>query len=136
MHGTQDASHILQLDNEKLIYGDREDSEDGNSGALFHNSNKEMRVAVRSDDFLCVSDHDGLNHIETLLKSKYAAKDMGTLGFEDSDATSLLLLNRVFGVETDQNGQFLDIELDWRHALLIIKESGCNVNTKTVITQR
>ena len=136
MYGTQDASHIWQLDNVNLIYGDREDSEDGNSGALFHDSNKEMRMAVRSDDFLCVSDDDGLNHIETLLKSKYAAKDMGTLGFEDSDATSLLLLNRVFGVETDQTGQFLDIEFDWRHAPLIIEESGCNVDTKTVSTPR
>ena len=44
---------------------------------------------------LCVlSDDEGLNHIDTLLKSEYTAKDMGTLGFEDSEAKSLLLLNR------------------------------------------
>ena len=37
---------------------------------------------------------------------------MGTLGFEDSDVKSLLLLNRVFRVGVDQTGQYLDIELD------------------------
>ena len=41
-------------------------------------------------------------------------------GFEDSDVKSLLLLNRVFRVGTDQTGQYLDIEPDLRHAPLII----------------
>ena len=51
---------------------------------------------------LCVlSDDDGLRHIDGLLKSKYTAKDMGTLGFEDSDGKSRLLLNRVFRVGVD-----------------------------------
>ena len=45
---------------------------------------------------------------------------------------SLLLLNRVFGVETDQAGQYLDTRLNLRHAPLIINESGCNANTKTM----
>ena len=58
------------------------------------------------------------------------------LGFGDSDAKSPVLLNRVFGVGTDQIGQFLDIELDLRHAPLIIKESGCNANIQTVSAPR
>ena len=49
---------------------------------------------------------------------------------------SLLLLNRVFRVGTDQTGQSLDIEHDLRHAPLIISESGCSANTKTVSTAR
>ena len=61
---------------------------------------------------------------------------MGTLGFEVSDVKSLLLLNCVFRVGTDQTGQYLDIEPDLRHAPLIINESGCNANTKTVSTPR
>ena len=61
---------------------------------------------------------------------------MGTLGFEDSDVNSILLLNRVFRVGTDQTGQYLDIEPDLRHAPLIINESGCNTNTKAVSTPR
>ena len=37
---------------------------------------------------------------------------MGTLGFDDSDVKSLLLLNGVFRVGTDQRGQYLHIEPD------------------------
>ena len=86
---------------------------------------------------MCLSDDDGLIHIGTLLKSNYTAKDMGTLGFEDSDVESLLLLlDRVSRVGKDQIGQYLYIELDLRHAPLIISESGCNANTKTARTPR
>ena len=95
-----------------------------------------MRKTVHGDDFVCLSDDDGLKHIDSLLKSKYTAKDMGTLRFEDSNVTSIMLLNRVFGVGVDQTGQYLDIEPYLRHAPLIINESGCNANTKTVITPR
>ena len=35
-------------------------------------------------DSVCLSDEAGPNHIYSLLKSKYAAKELGTLGFEDS----------------------------------------------------
>ena len=56
-------------------------------------------------------------------------------GFEGSDVKSLLLLlNRVFGVGTDQTGQYMESELDLRHAPVIINESGCNANTETVST--
>ena len=59
---------------------------------------------------------------------------MGTLGFEDSDVKSFPLLNGEFRVGVDQTGQYLDIDL--RHAPLIIHESGCNTNTKAVSTPR
>ena len=75
---------------------------DKHSAALFHNSNLDVRMVVHGDDFVCLSDDDGLNHIDTLLKSTKKKKDMGTLGFEDSDAKRLLLWNRVFRVGTDQ----------------------------------
>ena len=68
-----------------------------------------MRMAVHGDDFVCLSDDDGLKHIDKLLQSKYT---------EDSDVKSLLLLNRVFRVGTGGTG------------------SGCNANTKTVSTPR
>ena len=51
-------------------------------------------MAVHGVDFVCLSDDDGLKHIDSLLKSKNTAEDMGTLGFGDSDVKSLLLLNR------------------------------------------
>ena len=91
-------------------------------------------MAVHGDDFVCLSDDDGLKHIDSLLKSKYTAKDMGTLGFGDSDVKSLLLLNGVFRVGVDQTGQHQDIEPDLRHAPHIISESGCHTNTKAVST--
>ena len=86
---------------------------------------------------LCVCPNDdGLKHIDSFLESKYTARDMGTLGFEDSDVKSLLLLNRVLRVGVDQIGQYLDIELDLRHAPLIISEPGCNTNTEAVSAPR
>ena len=42
----------------------------------------------------------------------------------------------MFGDGTDQIGPCLDIEPDLRHAPLIINESGCNSNTRTVSTPR
>ena len=53
-------------------------------------------MAVHGDDFVRLSDDDGLELIDKFLKSKYTAKDMGILGFVESDVKSLLLLNRVF----------------------------------------
>ena len=47
---------------------------------------------MHGDDLVCLSDDDGLKHIDSLLKSKYTAKDNGTLGLEDSDVKSLLFL--------------------------------------------
>ena len=137
MYGTQDASHIWQLDNVNLICGELGGFRRGkHSAALFHNPNQDVRMAVHGDDFVCLSDEDGLKHIDSLLIAKYTAKDMGTVGFEDSDVKSLLLLNCVFRVGVDQTGQYLDIEPDLRYARLIISESGCNTNTKAVSTPR
>ena len=71
-----------------------EDAEEANTVLHCSTTQAKMRMVVRSDDSVCLLDNDGLNHIETLLKSKYRAKDMGTLGFEDSNAKSLLSSNR------------------------------------------
>ena len=72
-------------------------------------------MADHGDDYVCLSDDDGLEHIDSLLESKYTAKDMGTLGFENSDVKSLRLLDRVFRVGVDHTGQNLDVEHDLRH---------------------
>ena len=110
MYGTQDASHIWQLDYVNLSCGESGSFRRGKHSAAFsHNANQHVRMAVHSDDFVCLSDDDGLKHIDSILKSKYRAKDMGTLGFEGSDVKSFLLLNRVFRVGVDQTGQYLDV---------------------------
>ena len=41
------------------------------SAALFHNPNQDVTMTVHGDDFVCLSDDDGLKHIDSLLKSKY-----------------------------------------------------------------
>ena len=130
MYGTQDASHLWQLDYVNLNCGELGFRRGKHSATLFYNPNQDVRMAVHGDDSVCLSDDDGLEHIDSLLKSKYTAKDMRTLGFEDSDVKSLVLLNRVFRVGVDHTGQYLDIEPDLRHAPLVISESGCNMNTK------
>ena len=125
MYGTQDASHIWQLDYVNLVCRELGGfPRRKHSAALFHNPNQDVRMAVHGDDFVCLSDDNGLTHIGSLLKSKYTAKHMGTFGFEDPEVKSLLLLNRVFRVGVDQTGQYLD------------SESGCNSNTKAVSTPR
>ena len=94
MYGIQDASHIWHLDYVNLICGELGGLRRGkHSAALFHNPHQDVRKTVHGDDFVCLSDDDELKHIDCLLKYKYTAKDMGTLGFKDSDVKSLLLLN-------------------------------------------
>ena len=108
MYGTQDAPHLWQLDHVNLVCGELGGFRRGKqSAALFHNPNQDVRMAVHGDDFVCLSDDDGLKHMDSLLKSKYTAKDMGTLGFEDSDVKSFLLLNRLFRVGVNQTVQYL-----------------------------
>ena len=54
MHGTQDASHIWQLDYVNLICGELGGFRRGkHSAALFHNPIQDVRKAVHGDDF-CV----------------------------------------------------------------------------------
>ena len=79
MYGTQDASHICQLDYVNLIRGELGGFRRGkHSAALFHNPNEDVRMTVHGER-LCVSDDDGLKHIDSPLKSKYTAKDMRSL---------------------------------------------------------
>ena len=55
MYGTQDASHILQLDHVNLICGESGGFRRGkHSVALFHNPNHDVRMAVHGDDFVYV----------------------------------------------------------------------------------
>ena len=77
MCGTQDASDIWQLDSVSLVCGELGGFRRGkHSAALFHNPNQDVRMAVHGDEFVCLSDYDGLKHIDSLLKSKYTAKDV------------------------------------------------------------
>ena len=95
----------------------------------------DVRMAVRGDDFVCLADEDGLNYSDYLLKSKYTAEEMVTLGVEDSDAKRLLVLNRLFRVGKAQTGQCLDLtqlETCTPHHQRVWMQR----NTKTASTER
>ena len=47
------------------------------SAALLHNPNQDVRMAMQRYNSECLLDDDGLQHIDTLLKSKDAVNDMG-----------------------------------------------------------
>ena len=80
------------------------------NATLFHTAQSDVRMSVRGKDGVCLSDEDGLHHVDPFSNQKYTAKDQGTRGFKDSDAKRLLFLYRVFRVGTDQVGLFLEIE--------------------------
>ena len=78
MYGTQGASEIWQVDYVNLTCGGLGGFRRGkHSEAYFHNSNQDVRVAVHGDDFLCLSDDDGLDHIDTPLKIKIHSQRHG-----------------------------------------------------------
>ena len=65
MYGIQDASHIWQRDYVTLVCGEVGGFRRGkHSAAVFHNANEDVRMAVHEDDFVCLSDDDGLKHID------------------------------------------------------------------------
>ena len=131
MCGTQDASHFWQLDYVTLICESWEDSEETHTLQPCSTTQMDCEDWQCKVTTLCVCQtKTGSNTSTKLLTSKPTAKDMGTLGSEDTHAKSRLLLNRVFRVGTDQTGQYV------RHALPKTKESGCKANIKTVNTPR
>jgi ribonuclease HI len=138
MYGTQDASHLWQLDYVELCC----ESELGgfmrgkHNAALFWNHEVDIRMAVHGDDFIVVSDDKGLEHTDRMLKSRYPVKVMGTLGFDESDDDHLQLLNRILRRGRDDRGEFIDLEPDPRHAKLITSEVGFNEKSKAVTTPR
>ena len=131
MYGTQDASHIWQLDYVNLICGELGGFRRGkHSAALFHNPKQDVRMAVQGTT-LCVCQTKMDSNTSTVFSNPNTQrKTWEHLDPQDSDVKSLLLLNRVSRVGADKNGQYLDVEPDLRHAPLIISESGCNMNTE------
>ena len=44
------------------------------SAALLHNPDQEVGMAVHGDDFVCLSDDDGLKHVGSLPESGYTTR--------------------------------------------------------------
>ncbi|CAK0895671.1 unnamed protein product, partial [Prorocentrum cordatum] len=137
MYGTQDASHLWQLDYVDLCPSSEGGFKRGkHNAALFFNPAGDIRMAVHGGDFVVLSDVDGLEHVDRLLSPKYPSKMMGTLGFDEGDYESLQLLNRIVRRGKDTRGEYIEIEPDPRHAKMILAETGCTEATKSVSTPR
>ena len=104
--------------------------------ALFWNPATDCRVLVHGDDFLALGDLPALAQLGATLASKYVSKDMGTLGFEDGDVTTITVLNRSIEVGSDADGIYLDIVADVRHQAKILAECGLDLHSKGHTTPR
>ena len=91
---------------------------------------------MHGDDFVCLSDDDGLNHINHISNQNTRRRTWEHLDSKIRMRKVFCFLNRVFRVGVDQTGRYRDTEPDLTHAPLIISESGCNTNTKAVSTPR
>ncbi len=83
--------------------------EDGTTPrSSIHSWEHDIRLLVHGDDFIPVSDVEGLGHVDKLLNGKYTVKNLGTLGFEDGDSQELCILNRTLRVGRDDEGEYID----------------------------
>ena len=64
-------------------------------------------MAVGGDDFVCLSDDDGLKHIDKTSQIQTHSERHGDTEIRRFVVKRLLLLNRVFGVGKDQSGKVL-----------------------------
>ena len=92
MYGTQDASHLWQLDYVDLLCDEKGGFKRGvHNAAIFFHAEMGIYVLCHGDDFVVLADEDGLAHVDRLLSSRYAVKNMGTLGFEQGDDQELFI---------------------------------------------
>jgi hypothetical protein len=79
---------------------------------------------VHGDDFFVLAPEEGLTHFDSLLRSKYTIKNLGTASWEPGDTRTLCLLNRTITLGEDEQGCYIDWEADRRHADTLLKENG------------
>ena len=123
MYGTQDAPNIWQSHYTSLL--ESANIKRGRSNAsVFYRESDGTRIVVHGDDFLVLSDSQGLQEIDDLLRSAYELKRLGTLGFEEGDDREIHFLNRLIRVGKHNGRQAVFLEPDRRHVDLLIRELG------------
>ena len=101
--------------------------------ALFLNPVKKRRGAVHGDDFYVLAGRKAIDHISSVLGSKYSMRESHRLGFGERCTQSAAILNRVVTLGYGVDGRrFLQIEPDSRHVDLILEGD----RTKSVATPR
>ena len=61
-------------------------------------------MSVHGDDLVVLADDLGMDHVDKLLAGNHAAKNLGTLGFEEGCVSERLLLNRGIRCCLDDRG--------------------------------
>ena len=123
MYGTQDAPKIWQSQYTNLL--ESANIKRGRSHAsVFYRDSDGTRIVVHGDDFLVLSDSQGLQEIDDLLLSAYELKRLGTLSFEEGDNREIRGLNRLIRVGRHNGPQGVFLEPDRRHVDVLIRELG------------
>ena len=92
MYGTQDARNIWPGHYTSLLESANIKRARSN-GSVFCCESDGTRIVVHGDDFLVLSDSQGLQEIDDLLRSAYELKRLRTLGFEEGDDREIHFLN-------------------------------------------
>ena len=74
-----------------------------------HNAKLDVGMAVHDDDFVCLCEEDGLNHIGSLLKSYATAKIIANVKVRRFGCETSSVVEPCVQSRTDQAGQLLQI---------------------------
>ena len=116
MYGTQDASHVWQLDYTALLL-----EKQGKAwSSVFARKEHDVKLLVHGDDFFVLADQEGQDDMRKLLAKKYGFRCDGMTGPDEPDDTRLTILNRI--VSLDKSKGVVSCEADTRHAEMIIRQ--------------
>ena len=132
MYGTQDAPAIWQAHYTALLESFGFVRGKSNASVFFREKDG-ARVLVHGDDFLALADKQGLEDIDSMLRSAYELKRLGTLGDEEGDDQEAHFLNRLLRVGSYQGSSAIYLEADRRHVDLLVKNLSME-NAKGVDT--
>ena len=120
VYGTQDASHIWQLDQVNLICGELGGFRRAtHSAALFHNPNQDVRMAVHGDDCVFVRRWWTQTHRQSSqIRIQSERHSIVELCFQSRIWSNCTVLGHWTWLET--------------RSTLVISELGCNAHTKAV----
>ncbi len=119
MYGTLDAASIWQETYVNLLK-DAGIKQCVGWPALFIHDGEDLRFLVHGDDFVAVGDEKALEFLENKIKSKFEYRIDGKIGPEESDGSSMCVLNRL--ISYDKKSGVVRYEADPRHAEHIVKE--------------
>ena len=123
MYGSQDASAIWEGDYIETLQ-EAGTKRGRSSGAIFYDGKLDVRKLAHGDDFVILSDDDGIEHYTDALSSKYVVKIVATVGPEHTDDKQVVMLSRVVRWVEDGFCTRAEYEPDPSHSEIILKSMG------------